>query len=177
MERVIKLVGMAADICKVWAASTLPIYSYSIFAKTAGVPTPSLTSADKSANSRWIKGYQQYMMNVRQIQITTGRRIMKRLFFPRQARGQSIIRGGAVAVTGFLQARRFVSALIAQVKMAAHATFMKKKIWVVYCRDAHHERPGSNRTPFDKFPCLVHLVFTRSEAWGEFALIPSKKKK
>lgn len=82
MERVIKLVGMAADICKVWAASTLPIYSYSIFSGTAGVPTPSLTSADKSANSRWIKGYQQYMMNVRQIQITTGRRVMKRLFSP-----------------------------------------------------------------------------------------------
>lgn len=36
-----------------------------------------------------------------------------------QARGQSIIRGGAVV--GFLQPLRFVSALIAQVKMAAHA--------------------------------------------------------
>lgn len=63
-------------------------------------------------------------MNVRQIQITTGRRIMK--VFCRQARGQSIIRGGAVAVAGFLQPLRFVSALIAQVKMAAHARREKK---------------------------------------------------
>lgn len=59
------------------------------------------------------------MMNVRQIQITAGRRIMK--VFARRARGQSIIRGGADAVAGFLQLLRFVSALIAQVKMAAHA--------------------------------------------------------
>lgn len=41
--------------------------------------------------------------------------------FARRARGQSIIRGGADAVAGFLQLLRFVSALIAQVKMAAHA--------------------------------------------------------
>lgn len=57
------------------------------------------------------------MMNVRKIQITIVRRIMK--VFCHRARGQSIIRGGAVA--GFLQPLRFVSALIAQVKMAAHA--------------------------------------------------------
>lgn len=47
--------------------------------------------------------------------------------FCRQARGQSIIRGGAVAVAGFLQPLRFVSALIAQVKMAAHARQLGKK--------------------------------------------------
>lgn len=177
MERVIKLVGMAADICKVWAASTLPIYSYSIFARTASVPTPSLTSADKSANSRWIKGYQQYMMNVRQIQITTGRRIMKRLFSPRQARGQSIIRGGAVAVTGFLQARRFVSALIAQVKMAAHTTFMKKKIESFTVEMLITRDPDPTGRPSTSFlvSCIWCLLGAKRE--GSSLWSPPKKNK
>lgn len=102
-------------------------------------------------------------MNVRQIQITTGRRIMK--VFCSRARGQSIIRGGAVAVAGFLQPLRFVSALIAQVKMAAHAR--KEKVLNSFRdgqrQDAAHEGLGFNRTPFNnvlKFLHLVRFVFT-----------------
>lgn len=66
------------------------------------------------------------MMNVREnINYRRTKSNEVSFLFAAKPKGQSIIRGGAVAVSGFLLPWRFVSALIAQVKMAAHARRLK----------------------------------------------------
>lgn len=120
-------------------------------------------SAARSATGRRTKGYRH------RDECQAGRGITKR------AGGRSVIRGGALAVAGFLPPRRFASVLIAQVKMAAHAQKTLKTSFSSGVKPLlTRARREARRLRFKLPPWSPARVYFKRSV-REFALIPRKK--